>query len=73
MNSETVPKNSTGNNVDLMQIYKVTITARNNTAEARNGPRDVMTGIIHVQYVEYCDYIHLHVQCAYNSYPFSNA
>ena len=70
MNSETVSKNSTGNEVDPMQIYKVIIAARNNVAEARNGPSEVMTGIIHVPYVEYCDYIHLHVQCAYNSYHF---
>ena len=67
MNSETVSKNSTGNEVDPMQIYKVIIAARNNVAEARNGPSEVMTGIVHVQYVEYCGYIHLHVQCAYNS------
>ena len=43
MNSETVSKNSTGNKVDPMQIYKVIIAARNNVAEARNGPSEVMT------------------------------
>ena len=50
MNRETVSKNSTGNEVDPMQIYKVIIAARNNVAEARNGPSEVMTGMSTVTY-----------------------
>ena len=46
MNRENVTGNRINSIVDPMQIYKVLIAARNNVAEARNGPSEVMTGII---------------------------
>ena len=38
--------NATEKGVDLMQIYKVIIAAKNNVREARNGPSVVIKGIV---------------------------
>ena len=40
--------NATEQNLDLMQIYKAVISARNNVIEADNGPSVVMEGTVAV-------------------------
>ena len=45
MSREDVFVNSTNNTVDLMEIYKVIITARNNVERARNGTSVEIRGI----------------------------
>ena len=38
--------NATVENLDMMQIYKATVAARNNVREARNGKRVIIEGVI---------------------------
>ena len=45
MNSKNVTGNSTRNSIDPMQIYSVTVAARNNVEGARNGPSVDIKGI----------------------------
>ena len=46
INQTVAPRNNaTEENLDLMQIYKAVIAARNNVTGARNGPSIEMTGI----------------------------
>ena len=53
----TVAGSSTSEeNLDLMQIYKAVIAARNNVPGARNGPSVEMEGIVVIHQ-------HVHVQC----------
>ena len=57
MNQTTVNwNNATEENLDLMQIYKAVIAARNNVPGARNGPSVEMEGIV---------VIHLHITFNY--------
>ena len=50
---EVAGSNVTEEGLDLMQIYKAVIAARNNVRDARNGPRIEMKGIT-VFFSEFC-------------------
>ena len=49
--------NATIQNLDLMQVYKAVIAAKNNVREARNGPsvemRGKQHGLLHIIFVHY--------------------
>ena len=44
--TEVAGSNVTEEGIDLMQIYKAVIAARNNVSDARNGPSAEMKGIL---------------------------
>ena len=47
INQTTVAgSNATVENLDMMQIYKATVAARNNAREARNGKSVIIEGVI---------------------------